>query len=451
MTNKNISKLLCATLAMGVLAGCGTTSAPFSQQPTQFNKARFFAKNAKSAKASFNTNVTPQTIPNQVIVKAKSTKGLSAKLLRNGLRTVDSFTLDTPVYLLESATRMTAKDISALNNNPEVEFAQPNYMITLKANFNRANVRTMNRRRVRRASTSPSPAAPNDPLFAEQWSMKKVNALQAWNSTKGNQDFLVSVVDTGIDYDHPELKGRTLQGKDYTSESDNSIDGFGHGTHVAGIINAAANNGQGMAGLAPGVKTLSVKVLAANGAGSLFAIAGGIHHSVKRGAKVVNLSLGGPAVKDPISTAVGWWATRKGSLLVAAAGNSAGPIGTPARIDDYFMAVGASDESDKLAKFSCYGKELSVVAPGTNIMSTLPTYKVPINDMGFPLNYAPLNGTSMAAPLVSGLAALVWSNHPEWNYKQVRKHIEKTSLDLGTQGKDNTFGHGRVDAFAALR
>lgn len=425
---------LASVFAFSTLAAC---NAPIPVQQA----ARLQQLSANSANAGvFNRNMTPQAIPHQVIVKVKpgaNPTAFTANLGRAGARVVNSFDIDTRVFLVEAAARSTEDLVGTFKNDPNVEIAQPNYYFSLTQNM-------------------PAPArvaAPNDELFPKEWHMERVKALEAWNHTMGNKDFIVAVVDTGVDYNHPDLAGSVIKGKDFTGEDptgNDPIDSFGHGTHVAGIIAAHANNQIGVSGVAPNVKILAVKVLSAKGGGGLFQIANGIKYAVDHGAKIVNLSLGGPAVTDLISTAIGFWATKKGALLMAAAGNSANEVGTPARIDDYFMAVGATDDQDKLAKFSCFGKELSITSPGTVIWATTPTYHVPLNDYGYAMNYAPLQGTSMATPLAAGIAALVWSKHPEWNAKQVRAQLEKTSVDLGAPGKDNTFGYGRIDALAAL-
>lgn len=432
---KVLSTTLASLIGLSALAAC-SPSAPL---PQQLRNAPLQRLNASAAANNglFNKDAAPHPIPGQVIVKVRDGAQFAQSLGRSGARLVDSFETDSPIMLVEGTGRSSEDLIAQFRQDPNVEIAQPNMWLSLA-------------QQIQPAAAAP---APNDPLFGEEWHMERVRALEAWSITKGNPDLVVAVVDTGVDYNHPDLKDRTIKGADYTGESDGSdpIDSFGHGTHVAGIINAAANNGIGVAGIAPNVKVLAVKVLNAKGGGGLFAIAKGIHYSVKQGAKIVNLSLGGPAMQDLISTSVGFWASRQGALLMAAAGNSAGAVGTPARIDDYYMAVGATDEGDGLAKFSCFGKELSVTSPGTKIMATTPTYKVPMNDYGYPMNYAALQGTSMATPLAAGIAALVWSKHPEWSAKQVRAQLERTSVDLGDKGKDNRFGFGRVDAFAALQ
>ncbi len=444
MTERKSTKLVSAALALGILAACSPVGGPLLNP--QANPALLQSQSAARGSKIFNTDARPQMAPNQVIVKVKpgDPNLFVQSLARSGARVVDFFDIDTRVFLVESASRNTDDLIRQFSQDRNVEIAQPNYLVSL--NQIPAAPRQQGR---------PNMAAPNDPLYAQQWHLPHVGALDAWGQGgQGNKDLIVAVVDTGVDYNHPDLKANTIKGKDFTKESPDGldpIDSFGHGTHVAGIIAAVANNGEGVAGAAPNVKILAVKVLSAKGGGSLFAIAGGIKHSVDMGAKIVNLSLGGPAVTDLISSAVGYWATKKGALLIAAAGNSNTAVGTPARIDDYYMAVAASDQANKRAKFSCYGKELSVSAPGVQIMATTPTYKVPLNDHGYPQNYAFLQGTSMATPLVAGVAALVWSRHPEWTAKQVRQHLEKTAVDVGAPGKDNESGFGVVNAAAALR
>lgn len=406
--------VLAALLGVGMV-GCGEDE-------------MFFPEGQPVEPGVFASRLAPEAEPGQLVVKSRAGRDLRPLLARFG-QVEGMFTADSNYYLLQLPNdRATATSLRALSAHRDVEVATPNLRFQI-------NVQ------------------PNDPLYAQQWWLDRVHAEEAWESGMGRHDLIVSVVDTGIDYNHPDLAGKVIKGKDFTKESDGTdpIDGFGHGTHVAGIIGAAANNGEGVAGMAPGVKLLAEKVLAANGAGNLFAIAGGITDSVKRGAKIINLSLGGPAVQDPISSGVGHWAWKKGVLLVAAAGNSNTKVGTPARYYDYYMAVGASDHNDNKAKFSNFGPELSVAAPGTNILATTPTYDCPLNKLGYAKNYAALQGTSMATPVVAGIAALVWSKHPDWTADQVRAHIEKTADDVGARGKDDLFGFGVVNAARAVK
>lgn len=367
-------------------------------------------------------------VSKQVIVRAKAGRSLKRLAAQRQLAILGSFVTDAEHLLVETGD--VAAFSLAIAREADVDVVSPNYLFQLN-----------------------DVQAPNDPRYGEQWALPKIGAPQAWAKTMGDPKLIVAVVDSGVDYHHPDLQGRVIKGINTTGEGakHDPIDGQGHGTHVAGIIAAAANNGVGVAGLAPNVTILAEKVLNAQGNGTLFNIAAGIRHAVNHGAKIVNLSLGGPAAEDPITLGVGAWAAKKGVLLVAAAGNSAGAVGTPARFANFYMAVGATDSTDALASFSCFGSELSVVAPGTKILSTMPTYHVPLNDKGYPRHYAALNGTSMATPLVSALAALVWSANPGWTRQQVRTHLERTAVDLGAPGHDPRFGFGRIDAAAALR
>ncbi|MBI6546640.1 MAG: S8 family serine peptidase [Cyanobacteria bacterium NC_groundwater_1444_Ag_S-0.65um_54_12] len=295
----------------------------------------------------------------------------------------------------------------------------------------------------------------DDPLYGKQWYLSRIGADKAWQNTKG-ADVMVAIVDTGVDYRHPDLDDNMVgPGYSYVNNKPDAIDEFGHGTHVAGIVGAIQGNGEGVSGVAPRVKILPVAVLGPTGSGSLFNIAKGIKHAADYGMQnkvhvVVNLSLGGAATADSISYTTGWYATGKGALLVAAAGNSNSAVGTPARWDKYYMAVSASDEKNEKASFSNFGPEISVSAPGVNILNTTPTYDVPLNKLGYSKYYAALQGTSMACPVVAGTCALVWSIHPEWNWQQVRMQVEKTAKDLGKTGKDDIYGYGLVQAGAAV-
>ncbi|MEB3236765.1 MAG: S8 family serine peptidase [Candidatus Sericytochromatia bacterium] len=296
-----------------------------------------------------------------------------------------------------------------------------------------------------------------DPLSKDQWYLPRIGTEAAWTRTRG-KGVVAAVVDTGVDYRHPDLMANMAStGVSYADSKADGLDAFGHGTHVAGIIGAVADNAEGVAGVAPEVRILPVAVLGAKGGGSIFSIAQGIKYAADYGVThkvrvVINLSLGSATTtEDPISRAAGLYATYKGALPVAAAGNHNGEVGSPARITDYYMAVAATDPQDAKAAFSCFGPQIAVAAPGVDIMNTTPTFRVPLNEKGVPLNYASLRGTSMAAPVAAGVAALVWSMHPEWTWKQVRDHVQRTASDMGKAGKDDIYGHGLVNADLATR
>jgi type VII secretion-associated serine protease mycosin len=288
---------------------------------------------------------------------------------------------------------------------------------------------------------------PNDPDYPQQWGMAKVQAPAAWDATTGErQAVTVAVIDTGVDLTHPDLAPHLVPGVDFIKAADKGRDGNGHGTHVAGVIGAVANNGQGVAGMNWGARVMPVRVMSADGSGADVDIADGIRWAADNGAKVLNLSLGGYDNSETIRTAVDY-AIGKGCLVVAAMGNDASSEPAYPAASPGVLAVGATNQQDERASFSNSGSWMSVSAPGVGIFSTLPTYatKIPHKKP-----YGPLSGTSMAAPLVAGLASLVWSRHPEWTAEQVRQRIEQSADDLGDKGKDPTFGHGRINAMAAL-
>lgn len=324
--------------------------------------------------------------------------------------------------------------------------------------------------RVTRFSTTPqtqpqtlTPAsglALNDAFFPLQWALPKIGVPYAWEQTQGSQDILVAVVDSGIDYNHPDLKGQIVNGLDFMAEiptgpngegspdvvDEDPMDQMGHGTHVAGIINALPNNRTGIAGIAPNVKVLNIKALSAEGWGSAFAIAQGITYAVDKGARVINLSLGSGQGSKPIELAV-QYAIEKGAVVVAAAGNDYTHTGFPASYPGV-IAVGATDKDDFLADFSNHDKRINVMAPGVDIMSTTPTFLTnTMSQNGVDQFYSVMSGTSMACPMVTAQAALILSKNPTLNALQVKEIIEKSAKNIGDR---RIFGAGRIQVTEAL-
>ncbi len=288
---------------------------------------------------------------------------------------------------------------------------------------------------------------PNDAEYQQQWAMSTVQAPAAWDTTTGEgKPVTVAVIDTGIDLQHPDLQDHVVPGLDMIAKTDKGRDGNGHGTHVAGIVGAVANNGKGIAGMNWGARLMPIRVMGADGSGADVDIADGIRWAADHGAQVLNMSLGGYQDGESIREAVAY-AVNKGCLVVAAMGNdNSGEPAYPAALPGV-LAVGATGQQDQRASFSNTGSWMGLSAPGVGIFSTLPTYATKIPHKR---PYGPLSGTSMAAPLVAGLASLVWSRHPEWSAKQVAQRLEQTADDLGTAGKDDQFGAGRINAQKAL-
>jgi type VII secretion-associated serine protease mycosin len=279
----------------------------------------------------------------------------------------------------------------------------------------------------------------NDPLRPQQWALNRVSYEQTWPATQG-AGVIVAVVDTGVRGDHQDLAGSVIPGIDYVSGTDGRIDPDGHGTHVAGIIAAHVNNGVGIAGAAPAVKIMPVRVLGPGGSGSSSNVALGIIWAVDHGARVVNLSLGG-GPSPGIETAM-QYARSKNAVVFAAAGN-AYPSTTPMYPAAYpeAIAVAAVNSSLGHASFSQTGSYVDLAAPGDLIWSTWGSS---------PTAYALASGTSMATPYAAAAGALVISAAPKLTAAQVTNLLEATATDLGPPGRDNWSGYGLVNPRRAV-
>jgi thermitase len=301
--------------------------------------------------------------------------------------------------------------VKALSKNPNVEYAEPNY------NFS-------------------STWTPNDTYYqGYQYGPQNTYTNYAWDYTRGSSGQEIAVLDTGVDYNHPDLDGKTLRGYDFVDNDYYPMDLNGHGTHVAGTAAAETSNGAGIAGMAPNTKILAVRVLDASGNGSLTDIADGIRYAADQGAEVINLSLGCDCSTTTLQNAVNY-AWNKGSVVVAAAGNDG--VSTTFEPASYsnVIAVGAVDSRDRRASFSNYGSWVDVTAPGVDIAATVPNN-----------GYAYMSGTSMASPHVAGLAGLLASQGR--NNVQIRAAIEQTADPIN--GTGSYFEHGRINSYDAVR
>ncbi|MED4876356.1 S8 family serine peptidase [Anoxybacillus geothermalis] len=294
---------------------------------------------------------------------------------------------------------------------PEVESVEPNYII--KRNY-----------------------TPSDSGYSKQWHLKKINAPQAWDATKGSGDIVVAVVDNGVQTSHPDLAGKIVSPYNVVTD-ERSVPAGEHGTHVAGII-AASINKKGVVGVAPNVKIMPVNVFEGDGATS-YDVAYGIVYAVDHGANVINLSLGGYFATFYEAEAI-QYAVSKGVVLVAAAGNDDTDLPTYPAAFDPVIAVSATDSRDQITNFSNYGDYIDFAAPGVDIYSTFPGS-----------SYKELDGTSMATPIVSGTAALVLSKNPLLSTGEVENILRKSVVDLGGKGWDVFYGYGRIDAYKAVK
>jgi subtilisin family serine protease len=271
---------------------------------------------------------------------------------------------------------------------------------------------------------------PNDEFWPQEWSEETTQAPQAWALTTGSPAVVVAVVDTGVDSAQPDLVGRVLPGDDFVNSDTNASDDNGHGTAVAGVVAAQGNNRIGTAGYCWQCRILPVKVLGSDGSGFDSNVAAGIVWAVDHGAKVVNASLGS-LTDDLTVAAAAQYAAVHDVLLVAAAGNDgSATLDYPAALSNV-LSVGASDPSDQPYAFSNTGAALA--APGENVTT------------GLGGGYVSFLGTSSAAPVVSGIAALGFAAVPDATAGQVAQALETTAVP--SPGAID----GRVDAYATLR
>ena len=315
---------------------------------------------------------------------------------------------------------------------------------------------------------------PNDPDFVKQWSLPLVGAPAAWDVTTGSLSVVIAVLDTGIDLEHPDLKGRVWtnpgeipgNGKDdddngmiddtrgwrfyhayngsgFEARGDGQVaDDNGHGTHTAGIAGARTNNGIGVAGLTWDSPVMAVKVLDKSGYAWYSDVAAGILYAANNGAAVLNLSLGGSEPSETLCAAVKS-AVDRGKVVVAAAGNSGESVYYPAACDGA-LAVGATDQFDAPASFTNRGPCIDLAAPGVDIYSTW--YASGLNLS----TYAAVSGTSEAAPHVAGAAALVLARWPSLSAQGVKQQLQSALVDVGEPGRDDATGWGRLDLGVAV-
>ena len=287
---------------------------------------------------------------------------------------------------------------------------------------------------------------PNDPCWSRQWGPEKIEADWAWNATFGNSSVLVAVVDTGINYTHPDLAANYAGlGYDWGDNDTDPMEYYqsSHGTDVAGIVAAVTNNGVGIAGLAQ-VKVMAEKVFSDRGGSDASLVAEGIIHATDQGAKIISMSLSMGENDSLLYDAVKY-AYDSDVLLVAAAGNQNGTAKRYPAAYDEVIAVSATDQSDFTTDFSNYGDWIELAAPGIGIFTT-ENWNTP--NYGGYYNY--FSGTSAACPHVSGLAALLWSEFPDANRDWIRTRLRDTADDLGTPGFDIHYGYGRINARKAI-
>ncbi len=407
---------------------------------------------------------TPQYREGELLVKFKPGVRESARdRLHRGVlsRKIRSFT-NLGIDHVRLPKGMTpAEAVARYDSDPNVEYSEPNYQVSMTG-------------------------LPNDLLFSQLWGLYNtgqtggtpgadIDALNAWNITTGNDDVVIAVIDTGVDYTHPdlapniwtnplEIPGNGIDddrdgyvddthGINAITDTGDPFDDCGHGTHVAGTIGAVGNNTIGVAGVNWHVKIMTCKFLDANGSGYIDGALQCMEYVRAMKAKGVNIiatsnSWGGGGYSQALHDAIN---AQQDILFIAAAGNSAADNDkTDFYPANYFLpnviAVAATDSNDNKASFSNYGRlSVSVSAPGVNIVSTLPA----ANLWHITGGYGSLSGTSMATPHVSGLAALVKSQNTTRDWKAIRNLILAGGDDIQSMAGRTITGK-RINAFGSL-
>ena len=338
--------------------------------------------------------------------------------------------------------------IALLKKSSQVVYAEPDYIEKINTD----------------------PVTPDDPLYPDQWAHRNANSAAAWAVATGMPGTVIAVIDTGIDYEHPDLAANMwhnpgeipgngidddnngyvddVHGYDFANNDADPIDDHGHGTHCAGIADAAGNNGVGVAGVSWGCRLMAVKGLDYGGSGSTSWLAACIKYAAENGAKVLSDSWG--ANRRPFSNVFADaidYAYAKNCVVVFAAGNSWDDVAFTFPQNYYkVITVAATDSDDLGAWFSNYGIKIDVAAPGVNILSSLP----PEGELGDPGLYGNLSGTSMACPFVAGLCGLIASAHPDFSNEEIKQAVCSGADDVETPGWDMKTGPGRVNCARSL-
>ncbi len=333
-----------------------------------------------------------------------------------------------------------AEMIFLLGRNPDVEYVEPDQKIYIHS-------------------------FPDDPYFGYQYALfnfgqeigepgsprgyagADVKALEGWEETKGSQEIIVAVIDTGVDLSHPDLQKNILPGVDFVNGDLDPSDDNGHGTYICGIIAADTNNHEGISGIAPYCRILPIKGLNAGGEGySSWAIEG-IRWAANRKVDVINLSVGATGPSLFLEEALRY-ASSKDIVIVSSAGNHNTKVAFPAAYPTV-MAVAATDYYDHRAYYSNFGPEIDVAAPGSRILVCFPTWEVDVGASP----YGFISGSSLSCAFVSGLAALIKSIKPWLNAEEIKNVIRFSADDVNHAqhpGWDRFIGYGRINLEKAL-
>ncbi len=397
-----------------------------------------------------------ERIPGQFIVRMKDGSIASRSFFRQaGVTPLHGYS-STPAYLVQADHGQEMDALAVLRNDPEVAFIQANRIFRISK-------------------------VPNDPNYSSQYHHKNVGSAAAWDISTGDKSVIVGVIDTGVDYNHPDIApniwvnpgetGLDAQGRDkrsnkvdddgngyvddfhgwdFVNKDNDPMDDMGHGTHTSGIIGAAGNNATGVAGINWNVSLVGLKVFGASGEGDLDTIVQAVEYANNNGFTITNNSWGGETDKlptdadeDVLRDAIAAGAA-KGYLFVAAAGNSSANNDKKPQIPASYplaniISVASTGGNDSLSFFSNYGPTtVHIAAPGSNVLSTLPNKKT-----------GAMSGTSMAAPVVTGAAALLKAVHPEFDAAALKERLLETADPIASL-KGRLITGARVNVGKAL-
>ncbi|WP_426989930.1 S8 family serine peptidase [Pseudarthrobacter sp. Y6] len=380
-------------------------------------------------------------IAGQIMIKFRDNGAAAGVLHQHGLSEGTGIG-STGAHLITVPAGKELQLIDALSQNPAVEYAEPDQLVSA-ASADQYFDRQYALQNTGQSFTNTAGTL----VVAGGVADADVDAVEAWNVTSGS-GIRVAVLDSGVTNDNDDITPKVVARANF-SNGESGQDNYGHGTHVAGIVAATANNTIGVAGVCPGCTILDGKVLNDSGVGSSSGLANGINWAVSNGAQVINMSLGVRASRTLETAVNNAWS--KGVVLVGAAGNGGNETKIYPGAYPNVIAVAATDNTDAKASFSTYGASwVDVAAPGVNVYSTFPKHTFVLgtqNNRSF--GYDVGNGTSMSSPIVAATAALAWSSHPGATNTSVRANIESSADPIS--GTGTYWAHGRVNADRAVR
>lgn len=409
-----------------------------------------------------------------------SANAVAANVLENKIsNTIANRQISMPEFNIDYLAKGLGKEDEVLGRIVKIQFAEN----VDEANFNSMLAIDPDIEYIQKSTTYQLDFVPNDSLIADQWALQKIKAFDAWNITQGSDSVLLAIIDTGIDYLHPDLRNKIYynngeigidnfgkdkktnnvdddrngfiddyqgwdftdrvgfpfdtSGGDYLNWDNDPFDDHGHGTYISGIAGAETNNILGVAGAAPNIMMLNLRAFDPGGYGEEDDVAAAILYAVQNGAKVINMSFGDNSFSLILRDVIRY-AYSRNVVLVASAGNSGSSAPHYPSGYSEVISVGNSTDQDFVSSNSNYGSTIDLVAPGSSIVTTAKKY-----------NYASISGTSASAPYVSASAALVLSLQ-NFSNEEVKQILKSTSDDIGETGWDIRSGAGRLNLNTAL-